>query len=126
MTTRRMARRATGAATTGATGASTVVMLAAGVLMLLNGPGGVSAQKMLMARPMMPGNQPGVGGMVNLPWMSNDGKGQMWRVYQNGALQNQGPTTPPNTPHRRRAHQGTPSRARPAHRLVARAPCPLT
>jgi len=30
--------------------------------------------------------------MVNLPWTSNDGKGQMWRVYQNGALQNQGPT----------------------------------
>src|SRR3954464_8538848 len=86
MLTRRFARRATGA-----TRNTTPIAALAGLVLLLGGPGGVLAQRM-MARPMMPGNQPGPGGMVNLPWMSNDGKGQMWRVYQNGALQNQGPT----------------------------------
>src|SRR4051812_41672690 len=46
----------------------------------------------LVARPFMAGGQPGPGGAVNLPWMANDGKGQVWRIYQGGYLQNQGPT----------------------------------
>src|SRR6476469_1659600 len=86
MTIRRFARRATGN-----TRPEWVGALIAASLFLLSGSGGALAQRMVMAR-SMPGNQPGPGGMVNLPWMSNDGKGQMWRVYQNGALQNQGPT----------------------------------
>lgn len=40
--------------------------------------------------PARPPGQPG--GVVRLPWMTNDAKGQTWRVYQNGFLQNQGPT----------------------------------
>ena len=47
----------------------------------------------LRARPFFPGRgNPGPGGMVNLPYMVNDNKGQMWRIYQGGYLQNQGPT----------------------------------
>jgi hypothetical protein len=88
MTTRRINGRATRAGSTRRHTA--LIAIVAALVLLLGVPGGVSAQRMAVVRPV-PG-QPGPGGMVNLPWMSNDGKGQMWRVYQNGALQNQGPT----------------------------------
>jgi len=41
-------------------------------------------------RRMLPGNQPGPGGVVNLPYMINDNAGSIWRVYQGGWMQQQG------------------------------------
>src|SRR4051812_40552301 len=64
-------------------------MVAAWMMAMFAGGGDlVHAQRARIVR----GGQPGAGGQVNLPWMVNDNKGQMWRVYQGGYLQNQGPT----------------------------------
>ncbi|HEX4796616.1 MAG TPA: hypothetical protein VH370_22685, partial [Humisphaera sp.] len=35
-------------------------------------------------------NQPGVGGVVNLPYVINDANGGIWRIYQGGWMQQQG------------------------------------
>lgn len=41
-------------------------------------------------RRFMPGNQPGPGGLVNLPYMINDNAGNIWRIYPGGWTQQQG------------------------------------
>jgi hypothetical protein len=41
-------------------------------------------------RRVFPGNQPGPGGVVNLPYMISDNAGSIWRVYPGGWMQQQG------------------------------------